>query len=474
MGRSGTVGAKRRPPSWSAVDARDMFRRGGPKASRVDPAGASSRGIARSGHRHTHPSKEGRSKTTCPSKGVEDGGAYPSEEGSDAGGRIDRKEAATEATTTMTPSGASRRSASDGAGGVVHPDGSLASHPRLAAKLRALCDAWSVPFGAHPNHMSVAVYRPALSSFELLRARGKHFNKFGRNEGPRTFLLPEEALFLAETERLAVLAPHGGGPPLSLRAVRRLAVNGRDGGIRNAALALRPEWYAVFAHLARKGYVVRRFGSPWTSGRTRPATASAGPAGTARRIGSASHRRREGGEKEGEEEEGEGGEDGDGDRDGEGDEGRRAAVRIDEDVKRPAGGGAMRGAEGVGSGWWLDARDPAHGWLGDTEAVRLAEALVTARYAPAPRPPPREPLFRVYLPNGNFSKRQPDPVHFFVFYCEEGEVPDATEVEASAATATASLELEGGAAGGGGGTHRHVFATVVDGTVMMFGMNACE
>ena len=165
-------------------------------------------------------------------------------------------------------------------------DGSLASHPRLAARLRALCSALERPAGAHPNNLSIARWHATNDTklpyvAELVRTRGKHFTKFGHVCGARTYLLPEEVLFLVETERLAVVAPRkkgkGGGDEgkdaatkgatndtnhndtnhneaMSLRAVRDAVT--RRCGVKEA-------WYAVFAKLAREGYAVRRFDSPW-------------------------------------------------------------------------------------------------------------------------------------------------------------------------------------------------------------------
>jgi len=95
-------------------------------------------------------------------------------------------------------------------------DGSLASHPRLAARLRALCSALERPAGAHPNNLSIARWHATNDTklpyvAELVRTRGKHFTKFGHVCGARTYLLPEEVLFLVETERLAVVAPRKKG-----------------------------------------------------------------------------------------------------------------------------------------------------------------------------------------------------------------------------------------------------------------------
>ena len=113
---------------------------------------------------------------------------------------------------------------------------------------------------------------------------------------------------------------------------------------------------------------------------------------------------------------------------------------------------------------------------------------------------------------GNFSKRNPDPLNFFVFHCDHGRAPDALDVAESAAIAAkaaarAAVNYGGGGEGGcvggttdgsfreggGGGQsrgegarghacgaateehqHQNVYATVVDGTVMMFTLHDCN
>ena len=139
MTGGGSHGAGSKRPA--RTDASALFKRGGPKAMR--PA-------------HRPGDAAGRA-----------GWGGPDEEGDDR--RDDEWGCAT--TTTAT-----------GGGGEVEPsrDGSLASHPRLAAKLRALCSALERPAGAHPNNLSVARWTAtgdAALPFvaELLRTRGKHF-----------------------------------------------------------------------------------------------------------------------------------------------------------------------------------------------------------------------------------------------------------------------------------------------------------
>ena len=53
-----------------------------------------------------------------------------------------------------------------------------------------------------------SVGRPEIGVAELLQLRGKAPGKFGYTAGPKTFLHPEEALFLVETERLVGTGEH--------------------------------------------------------------------------------------------------------------------------------------------------------------------------------------------------------------------------------------------------------------------------
>jgi len=198
-------------------DAKDVFRRGGPKATRAEQT----------------PGVDGADAAT-----VDADADAPADADADANAN---------------------------ARAPAEENGSLSRHPRLATKLRTLCAAYACKLGAAPGGVSVAMWRPRERVAELVRMRGKHFVKFGYAAGSRTFLHAEEALFLVETERLALLAPGATSTPLSVHAVRSLAMGGGGGGSRfSIPNPLTPSRYLVFAHLARMGYIVRRFNSPWT------------------------------------------------------------------------------------------------------------------------------------------------------------------------------------------------------------------
>ena len=384
MTGGGSHGAGSKRPA--RTDASALFKRGGPKAMR--PA-------------HRPGDAAGRA-----------GWGGPDEEGDDR--RDDEWGCAT--TTTAT-----------GGGGEVEPsrDGSLASHPRLAAKLRALCSALERPAGAHPNNLSVARWTAtgdAALPFvaELLRTRGKHFTKFGHVCGARTYLLPEEVLFLVETERLAVVPPgrsrktnddekkndgetNDGDDPavsgaaMSLRAVRDAVT--RRCGVREA-------WYQVFAKLAREGYTVRRFDSPWCQpprgfssgggGGDHAAFAGSGPLA--------------------------------------GDFTTNVLSR-DETVPPPREEEESTRPVPAADGWWVDAST----WTGAPMEPIVPEPP-ESEHAPDTSAPFPLPVFQVYAPNRHFSKRDPDDVAFFVFH---GDRPPNSDEVRTAANATANGFREG-------------------------------
>jgi len=126
-GGDGGGGVKRRLDGVER--AKDVFRRGGPKATRLEgpAAGAGAAGAAASGER--------------------DGNDGRGSDGVDGFNNTNQHLAADD-----------NGNATAAAAAAAHPDGSLHAHPRLAAKLRSLCDAWSTPLGAHPNNVSVAVW----------------------------------------------------------------------------------------------------------------------------------------------------------------------------------------------------------------------------------------------------------------------------------------------------------------------------
>jgi len=421
MTGGGSHGAGSKRPA--RTDASALFKRGGPKAMR--PA-------------HRPGDAAGRA-----------GRGGPHEAGDDR--RDDEWGCATTTTTTTT-----------GGRGEVEPsrDGSLASHPRLAAKLRALCSALERPAGAHPNNLSVARWTATGDArlpfvAELLRTRGKHFTKFGHVCGAKTYLLPEEVLFLVETERLAVVPPgrarktndekkndDPAAGAMSLRAVRDAVT--RRCGVREA-------WYAVFAKLAREGYTVRRFDSPWCQptrggfGGDHAAFAGSGPlAGGFATLDPLRAKRKE--------------------------TPLQPPPRLPEE--EPTVGNVRKEDEPTAvpaaNGWWVDAST----WTGRPPTERIVPISPER-----PAPYASLPVFQVYAPNRHFSKRDPDDVLFFVFHADVP--PDADEVQA-AAEAIASGFREGRVrtSGAKNGTRedavpgeKMVYAHVSDSTVMMYRMD---
>ena len=417
MTGGGSHGAGSKRPA--RTDASDLFKRGGPKAMRPahrpgDAAGRAGRG------------------------------------GPDEAGDERRDDGWGCATTTTTTTGG---------GGEVEPsrDGSLASHPRLAAKLRALCSALERPAGAHPNNLSVARWTAtgdAALPFvaELLRTRGKHFTKFGHVCGSRTYLLPEEVLFLVETERLAVVPPGrarntndgktndddpAAGAAMSLRAVRDAVT--RRCGVREA-------WYAVYAKLAREGYTVRRFDSPWCQPRS---FSSGGGGDHAAFAGSGPLA---------------------------GNFTANVAEEEEPTVEKTPEDESTAAADPAANGWWVDAST----WTGAPAEPVSPEPPETS--TPDPSAPFPLPVFQVYAPNRHFSKRDPDDVAFFVLH---GDRPPNSDEVRTAAEAVAKRFREGrerssrakNARGGphAGGPHaipgeKMVYAHVSDSTVMMYRM----
>lgn len=70
----------------------------------------------------------------------------------------------------------------------------------------------------------------------------------------QTVLLPEEALFLMETDRMLLLHSDRSTRILSLQEAASLA---HDAGVSS-------EEYLVYSHLRRAGFIARRYGLPWT------------------------------------------------------------------------------------------------------------------------------------------------------------------------------------------------------------------
>ena len=239
---SGSGRGEKRPAS-DAADASDLFKRGGPKSIRASAAPRVDAGGRPAGDAEGAGDDGSRARRPRADADAEDGDGAPGSAGVCPGG--------------------SRARADDADGG------SLRSRPRLLAKFRALCGALARRLSAHADNVTVAVWRAELGVAEVLRPRGKHLTRMGYQVGTRAFLFPEETAFLVETERCALLASAESATPLSLRAVRALCVGTVRASKSPKTLNPRPtvsgDAYALYAHLARRGYVVRRFGAPWSA-----------------------------------------------------------------------------------------------------------------------------------------------------------------------------------------------------------------
>jgi hypothetical protein len=236
---SGSGRGEKRPAS-DAADASDLFKRGGPKSIRASAAPRVDAGGRPAGDAEGAGDDGSRARRPRADADAEDGDGAPGSAGVRPGG--------------------SRARADDADGG------SLRSRPRLLAKFRALCGALARRLSAHADNVTVAVWRAELGVAEVLRPRGKHLTRMGYQVGTRAFLFPEETAFLVETERCALLASAESAAPLSLRAVRALCVGTfRASKTENDAPTVSGDAYALYAHLARRGYVVRRFGAPWSA-----------------------------------------------------------------------------------------------------------------------------------------------------------------------------------------------------------------
>ena len=369
-----------------------------------------------------------------------------------------------------------------------HPDGALARHPRQASRLRNLVAAWSTPLGASPNALSVAVWRARDAVAEVVRARGRHLAKFGYAVGAKTYLHPEEALFLVETERLVLLADERGvaaRAPMSLRAVRAATTAAPREG---AAAGVPPDAYAIFAHLARRGYVPRRHGAPWTWSGRDPVRHErmAGTGAWSKETTARPNRSRQSEDSNGDAN----------DANDDDDDERVENHRDGDDESNDEVSGEVRISDGTSAsaGWWPSAA--RHPWFADASNVRRGGRR--RRLNPKPKPEPPTALYRVYLPDANFSKRAPPPPAFWVL---RGEPPTLAAVrEAARAIRNVAGEGSGGTGGAGSGDvdaradgegantagggasgkkmqtsvyaaasdpPRLVFATVSEGTVMM-------
>ena len=452
---SGSGRGEKRPAS-DAVDASDLFKRGGPKSIRASAAPR-----VDAGGRHAGDAE----------------GAW------DDGPRARRPHADADAEDGTGAPGAWHSGGSRGRGEDDADGGTLRSRPRLLAKFRALCGALARRLSAHADNVTVAVWRAELGVAEVLRPRGKHLNRMGYHVGARAFLFPEETVFLVETERLALLASAASAAPLSLRAVRALCVGRRadehahenKNTHRSKTPALSGDAYALYAHFARRGYVARRFGAPWIA----PDASDKKKADHATYAGAGPAPARFGGTA------------------------GTAPTGFDDDVSEAvsedAGGTRLRRDEpnersaprakekettlGPRRGWypsaarWLAANAELTSPLGTPREVHIPTvshgksggfANSEASSHPAP-----VPAFRAHAPNGNFSRKHPGPTAFYAFLSEEGSKKangahprGGAPSSRAAAGATAPLRRELGEERLEG---KIAWASVADGVVVLHG-----
>ena len=273
-------------------------------------------------------------------------------------------------------------------------------------------------------------------------------NRMGYVVGARTFLFPEETAFLVETERLALLQSLNprDGEPLSLRAARALCVGApRHGSPRGSRIS--SDLYALYAHLARRGYVVRRYGAPWN------AESKNGEKLLHKKNHHAFYA-------------------------GAGSVWRDAAARADADEKDTetvvvasdtARDTIQNEAEttdarydtnaspGLVPAWYPSARrwlSPSAGAAAEPgpardETVFSAETKKRPTASASGRASARvaSPAFRAYAPNGNFSKKNPGEPLFYAFLEQSGE-EESSETRApsfrAAAAAAVALRREVG------------------------------
>ena len=125
--------------------------------------------------------------------------------------------------------------------------------PLLRARLDSLQAVWLLQHAPRGKAVSYGLWPKGADKVEILFKRGKGWQAFGQHTGSRTLLLPEEALYLMESDRLVCLPAISSGAPLTLHA----------GYAAAAAAGLSSAHYSAFAHLCRMGFVVRRCGEPW-------------------------------------------------------------------------------------------------------------------------------------------------------------------------------------------------------------------
>ncbi|KAJ3189203.1 tRNA-splicing endonuclease subunit sen54 [Gaertneriomyces sp. JEL0708] len=126
------------------------------------------------------------------------------------------------------------------------PSGDTAEDPVLEESRTALYLVLKEERRTSPTSQSTAVFEPHSNLIELVLIRGGFLKSVGHSVGARTYLYPEEALFLLD--RSALTIKHY-GTPVSVMQAYDLLIGKADCTM---------ETYLVYAFLKRLGYTVFR------------------------------------------------------------------------------------------------------------------------------------------------------------------------------------------------------------------------
>lgn len=433
----GSQGRGEKRAASGEIDASSLFKRGGAKATRV----AVSASAANNSSHGTNVSSDADARTKPTNVAVDVHGVHAHASNNkntshERTGKVvpfDTTEASILSTSEIDPTG-----------------GSMKSHSAVLTKFRTLLNAMQVPLSLNPENSTACVWDAHSNVAEVVRQRGKHLTKMGHAVGNQLFLLPEEVLYLVETERaflletrIAETGTHKNPnqiKPMSLRAVHSLINNSRT---------LPTDAYTVFAFLQRRGYVVRRFGARWSlaaknnSGRIDHSSAT-GQGAWSSEISQS--------------------------------DAVMHAVRVNVD-NLPADDGSAPMTEEATDGnlkWYPRATR----WLGQNKNEVWNNATLTPQTSNSrtdTNTSAASPVFTVYSPTGQFSKKNPGPVDFYVFVrCVGFSEKDSginlfapTRPERDASLKKLRLFAHTNATEDPNMNRKIVWATVVDGVVVL-------